>query len=663
MKFTVQFVNECKLVSLGEGAQELNLSNRTFKYDINKNQNLANHITNIHKSLITIGIPIQDIAQYFTLRLHYQGEPIANGIPKYLGEADSLEAELKLLSELKKSIRKSISLEFVLSPQIRAERIAFQLQSKSPLQLKETLFHLRQQLLDHYFVDRFVSNRGIPLLFDSLDCLQGNTLSFAVAAINDTIKTSKFGAEDLLKTPNACKKLLSLIENPSLAVCSRTIEVMSEVCIHGGWEQILQNATESECRGLVCIFMLLQCKDITTRQHALSVLNSLLCHADKNSKELILQQIAIHQIPVALQKSLWIEVPCMVQQIKTFELLSGIQLTQVVRHKTALLKKNLTVLEHELKSLTSQTRERGMTDYSANLSSLPSKSFPSIPIPAPLTPPVSRLRGQSQAILVSASPIQTFVPPSPDPKRKELQAKLDSIQRDNEGLQVEIQDLTQTLKSLLAEKCSACAVSSPNGGPRRGHESRLMQSLGVESARGSARMSRMMTQISKAPLRNAPKLNISNADELKRRELLEEIRKLRAERDELEREKNVIEAELVSRQTENNSSQVDMYQITLVTDRLEREIVTIKSQEEKLSLVVSNLEQKRTHLVSEAEQLKSELNQLQAEVAKRPVLSTQRVPMAELEERLRLLQNTAVTVMADNRVLKERLEAMRSGKS
>jgi hypothetical protein len=157
MKFTVQFVNECKLVKLNDASGDLSslqLSSRTFKYDINKNQNLSQHITNVHKSLITIGIPIQDPAHHFALRLQYQGEPLAilQPLPKYLGEEDGLDEELQILATLKKSIRKGFILDFVLSPQIRAERIALQLQDKSrpPAQIKETLIHLRQQLLVNY---------------------------------------------------------------------------------------------------------------------------------------------------------------------------------------------------------------------------------------------------------------------------------------------------------------------------------------------------------------------------------------------------------------------------------------------------------------------------------------------------------------------------------
>ena len=146
MKFTVQFINDSKITQLGSINEGINL-NKTFKYELNKTHDLSQHIANIHKSLVTLGFPIKDLPESFSLRMRPIVKVENKEFPIYLD--GNIENILAKCNELPKIIKKKgFFLEFILTPELRAKRFVEGLQNldSNSIKLKELVFNLSTEL-------------------------------------------------------------------------------------------------------------------------------------------------------------------------------------------------------------------------------------------------------------------------------------------------------------------------------------------------------------------------------------------------------------------------------------------------------------------------------------------------------------------------------------
>lgn len=153
MKFTVLFVDEGKLTCLGEDKKSLRNSQgsqKSLRYELPKNTDLSLHVLNIHKSLVSLGFPIIDGPQKFTLRIRPISETELKEFPAYLKESGpEIDAQVVQLSNIlpKSQRKKGLILELILTPETRSQRFITLLQDKSlgPLKIKETAFNLATQ--------------------------------------------------------------------------------------------------------------------------------------------------------------------------------------------------------------------------------------------------------------------------------------------------------------------------------------------------------------------------------------------------------------------------------------------------------------------------------------------------------------------------------------
>jgi hypothetical protein len=199
MKFTVKFVNDAKLVRVGE-IQDQSIRN-PLRYELSAKVGLAQHLTNIHKLLGTSGITIQDPANNFMLRVKPLTENIEHAeLPMYLNPFQ-LTSQLSRLSDIGKSFKKKgYAIDFVLSREILAQRIIDQLNAlkDNPNPGKEILFNLRSMLYEVRFTEEFCGKKGLELLFQILPNINGyTTLGYAISAIVVILKTYKLSIKGI----------------------------------------------------------------------------------------------------------------------------------------------------------------------------------------------------------------------------------------------------------------------------------------------------------------------------------------------------------------------------------------------------------------------------------------------------------------------------------
>ena len=149
MRFTVKFDSTfCSLQDQQIAVNYPTQKSSVFSYTLSRNFDLQQHIHNIHKSLKTIGVPIVDSSNNFSLQVRtISGDHlIPEEVPLYLKACDPLELQLLRISDIcKKNKIKGLILNFVISPEIRAERAIRLLQNSNSDALKNVVFVLRTQ--------------------------------------------------------------------------------------------------------------------------------------------------------------------------------------------------------------------------------------------------------------------------------------------------------------------------------------------------------------------------------------------------------------------------------------------------------------------------------------------------------------------------------------
>ena len=151
MRFTIKF--DATFCALQDSQITINYTTNSsiFSYTLNKSLDLQQHIQNIHKSLKTIGVPISDSANNFSLQIKtFAGEHLSKEeIPLYLKACDPLEIQLMKVADIckKNKVKGGLILNFVLTPELRAERSIKLLvdNRNSDSFLKNLVFILRSQ--------------------------------------------------------------------------------------------------------------------------------------------------------------------------------------------------------------------------------------------------------------------------------------------------------------------------------------------------------------------------------------------------------------------------------------------------------------------------------------------------------------------------------------
>jgi hypothetical protein len=216
MKFLVKLVNEAKLGRFVDGTPPPDLINRTsFRYELSGKVELNQHLSNIHKSLCTSGINLQDPPASFLLRVKPLFDTDHYEFPMYLNPFQ-LPSQISRLADLTKILKKKgYLIEFILTREILAQRFLEHLnaiQSTSDGG-KELLFNLRAQLHEIRFTEEFLVVRGLDALFQVLPLLKGyTTIGYAISAIAVTLKSCPKSVQGKNETPNclAVEQILRL---------------------------------------------------------------------------------------------------------------------------------------------------------------------------------------------------------------------------------------------------------------------------------------------------------------------------------------------------------------------------------------------------------------------------------------------------------------------
>lgn len=187
-----------------------------------------------------------------------------------------------------------------LKPQIAVLNSIQQLQDNNLAVKKKAIFDLRGLLKDASFAQEFTKNNGVSILISIISEATGNTLAYALGALQEALYNHGYSLESLPQ--NFIQKISTLIDGANLNVCRSALEILALISGSGKQFKTVEaafNATKNTDKlPFSNLVNLLVTPDVNIQSTALAVINNLLLSSDSQytNFSLLLDKLSISQL-------------------------------------------------------------------------------------------------------------------------------------------------------------------------------------------------------------------------------------------------------------------------------------------------------------------------------------------------------------------------------